>query len=68
MKQSQCWSGRGKNWYKRSNNEVQTNKADKQHQINKKENVNVDTKSNNGVHLVDGEYMCLCNKYCGFNT
>ena len=68
MKQIQGGSGGGKNWANCSNKKVWTNKDHKQRQINNTENGNVDTKSNKGVHLVDGECMCLCNKDCGFNT
>ena len=56
-KQSQCGSVGGKTWANHSNKNVWTNKYHKQHQINNKENGNVDTKSNNGVHLVDRECM-----------
>ena len=40
-------------------------KLKKKHQSNNEGNV--DTKSNNGVQIVDGKWMCLCNKGCGFN-
>ena len=57
MKQSQGVSGGGKTWANRSNKKGRTNKSHKQQKINNKENINVDTKSNNGVHLVDRECM-----------
>ena len=57
MKQIQGGSGGGKTWANRSNKKGRTNKTHKQQQINNKENINVDTKSNNGVHLVDRECM-----------
>ena len=68
MKKIQGGSGGIKMWAKRSNKKGRTNKSQKQKKINKKANVNGDTKSNNKVHLVDGKWMCLCNKVFGFNT
>ena len=68
MNQIQRVSRGGKTWTKRSNKKGRNNKAQKQQQINKKENENVDTKSNNGVHIVDGKFMCLINKGFGFNN
>ena len=53
-------------WAKRSNKKGWANKSHQQQQINKKENG--DTKSNIGVQLFDGKWMCLCNKGCGFNN
>ena len=55
-------------WYDHSNKKVWSNKSQKKHQSNKKSNVNLDTKSKNGVHVVDGKCMCLCNEGFGFNT
>ena len=66
MNQTQCGSRGGKTWAKRSNKKGWTNKTHKQQKINNKENGNLDTKSNNGFHLVDGKCMCLYNKGCGF--
>ena len=68
MKQRQCGIGRGKTWDERSNKKGWTNKYQKQQQINNKGNLNEDTKSNDGVHLVEEKCMRLCNKDCGFNT
>ena len=62
MKQIQGGSERGKTWANCSNKKVWTNKSHKKQQINNRGNINVDTKSNNGVHLVNGECMFLCNK------
>ena len=68
MKQSQYGSGVGKTWSNRNNKKGQTNKPQNQHQSDKKENVNRDTHINNGVHLVHGKCMSLCNKGCVFNN
>ena len=54
--------------YKLSNKKGQANKPQKKNQSDKKSNLNGDTKSNNGVHLVDGKCVFICNKGCGFNT
>ena len=67
-RQSKGGNGGGKNWDKRSNNKGKANKPQKQQKSDKKANLNVDTNSNNGVHLVDSKWMCLYNKGCGFNT
>ena len=66
IKQIQGESGGGKTWSKRSNNKGKTNKSQKQQQRNNKANRNGDTKRKNGVHLVDGKWIWICNKGCGF--
>ena len=68
MKQIQGVSGGDKTCSKRSNKKGKTNNAQKQQKSDKKENKNRDTNINNGAHLVDGKWMCLCNKGCGFYT
>ena len=67
MKQSQGGSGGGKTYYKHNNKKFRTNKYQKQQQSNKKGNGNGYTNRNNGFHLVDGNWTCLCNKGWGFN-
>ena len=66
IKQIKGVNGGGKTWDKRIKNKNRSNKSQKQHKTNNK--ANRDTKSNNGVHLVDGKCMCLYSKGCGFNT
>ena len=68
MKQIQVGNGGGKIWAKSINKKGQANKSQNSHQIDKMENGNVDTNSNNGVNLVDNRWMCLCNRCCGFNS
>ena len=68
MKKSQGGNGGGKTWAKHSNKKGWNNKPQNQQQSNKKANGNGYTKRNNEVHLVDGKFMCLWNKGCGFNT
>ena len=66
MNQSQGGNGGGKKWVKHSNNKGHDIKSQNQQQINKK--YNGYSKSKNGVHIVGGKWMCLCNKGCRFNT
>ena len=66
INQRKGWNGGGKTWANRSNKKSQDKKYQKQQQIDKK--ANGDTKSNNGVQLVDWNWICLCNKGCGFYT
>ena len=68
VKQSQGESEGVKTWAKRSNKKSLTNKSQNQQQSNKKVNVNRETKSNNGVHLVDGKSVYLYNKGCLVHT
>ena len=68
MKQIQGERVGGKTWEDNSYKKGQTNKKQKQQQNDKKKNWNGDTNSNIVVNLVDGKWMCLCNKGCGFNT
>ena len=62
MNKIQSGSGGGKTWAKHSDKKGWNNKSQNQQKSDNKENGNGDTKSNNGVHLVDGKCMCLCNK------
>ena len=59
MKQIQGGSSGVKTWAKHSNKKDWDNKTQKQQKSDKRENGNGDTRSNNGVHLVDGKWMCL---------
>ena len=63
IKQIKGVNGGGKTWDKRIKKKNRSNKSQKQQKTNNK--ANRDTKSNNGVHLVDVKWMCLCNKGCG---
>ena len=67
MNQSQGVSGVVKACAKFSNKKGWTNKYYKQQKIDKKENENRDTKRNNGVHHIDGKWMCIFNKGFEFN-
>ena len=64
--QSQGRNGGGKTWANHSNKKGCVNKDQKKQKSDN--NANVDTKSKNGVHLVEAEWMFLCNKGCGFIT
>ena len=57
MKQIQGGSGGVKTCDKLSNKNSYTNKYHRQKQSDKEENGNEDTKSNNEIHLVDGNCM-----------
>ena len=59
-------NGGGKTWANHSNKKGCVNKDQKKQKSDN--NANVDTKSKNGVHLVEAEWMFLCNKGCGFIT
>ena len=66
MKQSQGGNVGGKKWAKHSKNKGQANKSKNQQKSDKK--ANGDTKSNNGIHIFERNWMCLYDKGCGFNT
>ena len=68
MMKTQGGNGGGKTWSKHINKKGRANEYQKKQQSDKKANVNGDTNSNNGIHLVDGSWICLYNKGCGFNT
>ena len=68
IKKIQGENGGVKTWDKISNKKCKVNKSQNKQKINNKSNGNGGTKSNNGVQLVEGKCMWLCNKVCGFNT